>query len=119
MRGHLAHAHKVSREVRHMRRVMLEELGDADAAEAYARLRGFNPEAIERYKAMLGHNDGTEFRKVDPRYLHMMIVGAFDFFITSGSLLDVMLDEDGEPRDGTADFEAFVADIILNGLRVR
>lgn len=62
--------------------------------------------------------DDTELRRVDPAFLHLMTVGACSFFSTSKPLLDALRQKESTNRT-LDEFAEFMADVLLNGLRVR
>lgn len=57
-------------------------------------------------------------RPVDPAFLHIMLVGACSFFITSRPFVDVLRQK--KTTDRTLDaYAEFVVDVLLQGLRPR
>jgi len=61
--------------------------------------------------------DDADVRKVDPAFLHMMLVGACSFFVSAQPLLEALGVRGGErTMDAYADF---VTDVMMNGLRPR
>ena len=89
---------------------------DDDAAQAVL-------EDLARWGLRLANktmDDGMssgELRKVDPAFLHMMLVGATSFFVSAQPLLDAL----GKPSGDRAaeSYIEFVTDVMLNGLRPR
>lgn len=58
-----------------------------------------------------------ELRKLDPAFLHMMLVGATSFFVSAQPLLEAL-----GTRGGDKTMEAyadFVTEVMMNGLRLR
>jgi len=60
-----------------------------------------------------------QLRRVDPAFLHMLILGACSFFVTGGrSLVSVMKQQKVTGRT-LDEFAEFLVDVLLNGLRPR
>jgi hypothetical protein len=54
--------------------------------------------------------------EVDPRFLHLMILGSSIFFATSQPLLDVMFGESSDRQELTDGYINFATKILLRGL---
>jgi AcrR family transcriptional regulator len=67
------------------------------------------------------HNGETsgELRRVDPRFLHLAIIGLCEFFVASGPLQDVLFRDDVERGMRQQRYAEFVCDLLLNGLLPR
>ena len=60
-----------------------------------------------------------QLRRVDPRFLHLMLIGICEFFVTSRPLRKILFR--GAPMKGNQSqaFVDFVANVLIHGLRAR
>lgn len=111
--------HRFIRSAKHMQRLMIDELAEAKSAEVRKSHREINLRAIEAYKKFMDSDDGKELRQVDPLFLYLTTVGIFDFFVSAQSLVRAVTPPDTNLEALSEDFEKFVLDLLLNGLRRR
>jgi AcrR family transcriptional regulator len=66
----------------------------------------------------IGTQDGA-IRDVDPRLLHIAIVGMCDFFFTGRPVLEELFGRGAAKPDLVKAYGKFIHELILNGLKVR
>ncbi len=97
--------------------IVMERLYDSHAKEvdplaAQAVARGL------RLTLSLLHGDpGEPLRAVDPRFVHLMLIGLCSFFGSSGPMVRQLFGADTDMPTLTKQYIAFVTDVLLNGLR--
>ncbi len=120
LRKRVRHAHRFSLSAKHMRRLMMEELGESKSAEVRDRLRHINRQAVEAYQAMLeGNEDNKDFREVNPLFLYLLVVGVFDFFGLAEPIIQSVAPPGTDMAGISDEFEEFVTDVLMNGLARR
>jgi hypothetical protein len=62
---------------------------------------------------------GETLRHVNPAFLHIALLGLFDFFASAEPVVRQLVPEGADMKDVAAAYEDFVADLLLNGLRKR
>ena len=91
----------------------------AGTEEARAQVGAMNLELVDFYRTLLATDDGSELVDADPLFLHLVVLGASDFFSSAGSLVRELLPEGTEMEKATAAFQAFLTRLVLDGLRKR
>ncbi|AIT80477.1 TetR family transcriptional regulator [Novosphingobium pentaromativorans US6-1] len=119
LRKRVQQVHQFSLSAKHMRRLMVDELAESKSAEVQSRLRDINAQAVEAYRSLLALDGGKSLRQVNPLFLYLMVVGIFDFFVSSEPMVHNAAPDGTKIDELSAEFEDFVADILLNGLRKR
>lgn len=102
-----------------MHRLMIEELTDSGTEETRSRTREMNAELVAFYDELLTADGGETLRPVDPLFLHLVILGASDFFVSADPVITSLAPPDACKTDLTARFNAFLVDLLMNGLRPR
>lgn len=102
-----------------MHRLMVEELNASGTEETRGRTRDMNADLVEFYRELLDADGGQTLRPVDPLFLHLIILGASDFFVSADPVIAPLLPADTDKDDLTARFNTFLVDILLNGLKPR
>jgi len=102
-----------------MHRLMIEELTDAGTEDTRAHARKMNVDLVAFYRELLEADGGQNLREVDPLFLHLVILGTSDFFTSADPLISQMVPADTDKDDLTAQFNTFLVDLLLNGLRPR
>ncbi len=102
-----------------MHRLMVEELTDSGTEETRARTREMNVDLVEFYRELMEADGGKTVRTVDPVFLHVLILGAVDFFVSADSVIAPLLPPDTDKDELSARFNTFLVDILLNGLKPR
>lgn len=102
-----------------MHRLMVEELNASGTEETRGRTRAMNADLVEFYRELLDADGGQTLRPVDPLFLHLIILGASDFFVSADPVITPLLPADTDKDDLTARFNTFLVDVLLNGLKPR
>jgi AcrR family transcriptional regulator len=81
--------------------------------------RNLIQQSLEQLVDLFEHRrEGKRFRTVEHRYLHLLMIGATQFFANSSGLLIQMFGRGASPAKKKEEFITFVTDILLNGLKV-
>jgi AcrR family transcriptional regulator len=118
LRRHVGQILRFTHSARHMQRLMIDELAEAKSAEVRSRHREMNVQAIGFYEKLMADKD-ADFRSVDPMFLYLTLIGIFDFFVTAEPMIRNVVPEGTDMQALEKRFEAFVVDLVLNGLRNR
>jgi len=102
-----------------MHRLIIEELTDSGTDVTRARTRDMNRDLVAFYDELLKADGGETLRSVDPLLLHLVILGASDFFVSADPLVTPLLEPGTDKEAFTARFNAFLVDLLLNGLKPR
>ncbi len=102
-----------------MHRLMVEELNDNGTEETRERTREMNVDLVEFYHELLAADGGETLRSVDPLFLHIAILGAVDFFVSADPVITPLVPSGTDKDELTTQFNAFLVDLLLNGLRPR
>lgn len=95
-----------------MERLYASPAKEVDPLAAQAVARGL------RLTLSLLHGDpGEPLRSVDPRFVHLMLIGLCSFFGSSGPMVRQLFGADADMPALTKQYIAFVTDVLLNGLR--
>jgi TetR/AcrR family transcriptional regulator len=104
---------------KHIHRLMVDELAGAKSAEVGRHLGDLNRGAIEELGQLMQRDGGATIREVDPTFLHLALVGLFDFFVSAEPVVRQLVPKGTDMKTLAAAYEEFVTDLVLNGLRVR
>ena len=102
-----------------MHRLMVEELNTGGTDETRGQTRAMNADLVEFYRELLEADGGRTLRAVDPLFLHLIILGASDFFVSADPVIAPLLPPDADKDELTARFNTFMVDLLLNGLKPR
>ncbi len=102
-----------------MHRLMVEELNDSGTDDTRARTREMNVDLVEFYRELMEADGGQTLRSIDPIFLHVVILGAVDFFVSADPVITPLLPPGVDKDDLTARFNTFLVDLLLNGLKPR
>lgn len=102
-----------------MHRLMIEELTDAGTEDTRTRARDMNIDLVEFYRELLEADEGQTLRTVDPLFLHLVILGTSDFFVSADPVISQLLPPGTDKDDLAARFNTFLVDLLLNGLKPR
>lgn len=115
----IRHAAHFTRSTKHVHRLMVDELADAKSAEARKLQGEMNMRAVSSFANLMQRDAGEELREINPLFLHVALVGLFDFFVSAQPVVRNLVPE-GTDMDKLGDeFEDFIVDLILNGIRKR
>lgn len=102
-----------------MHRLMVEELNANGTDETRSRTREMNADLVEFYRELLEADGGQTLRAVDPLFLHLIILGASDFFVSADAVIAPLLPPDADRDELAVRFNTFMVDLLLNGLKPR
>ncbi len=102
-----------------MHRLMIDELAQAGTESSRARVRTMNLDLVEFYRTLLRNDGGKQLVPTDPLFLHFAVLGASDFVSSAAPLIRELLPPGTDMDKFTADFQAFLVRLVLDGLRKR
>lgn len=103
----------------HIHRLMVDELADARSGGISEHLGRLNRGAVEDLARLMARDGGVTIREVEPAFLHIALLGLFDFFVSAEPVVRQLFPEGTDAKALAAKYEDFVTDLLLNGLRVR
>lgn len=115
----IRHAAHFTRSTKHVHRLMVDELADAKSAGARKLQGEMNMRAVDAFAELLARDDGEELRPVSPLFLHVALVGLFDFFVSAQPVVRNLVPEGTDMEKLGAEYEDFIVDLLLNGIRKR
>ncbi|OJY67183.1 MAG: TetR family transcriptional regulator [Sphingobium sp. 66-54] len=115
----IRHAAHFTRSTKHVRRLMVDELADAKSAEARKLQGAMNMRAVDAFADLLARDGGEELRTINPLFLHVALVGLFDFFVSAQPVVRNLVPEGTDMDKLGAEYEDFIVDLLLNGIRKR
>jgi AcrR family transcriptional regulator len=110
---------RFTRSTKHVHRLMVDELADAKSADVRRQQGEMNMRAVNAFANLLARDGGDELRAISPLFLHVALVGLFDFFVSAQPVVRNLVPEETDMDDLSGEFEDFVVDLLLNGLRKR
>lgn len=110
---------RFTRSTKHIHRLMVDELADAKSVEVGRHLGELNRGAVQELQTLIERDDGATLRTVDPAFLLVALLGLFDFFVSAEPVVRQLVPEGTDMKALAADYESFVSDLVLNGLRRR
>jgi hypothetical protein len=102
-----------------MHQLMIDELAGSKSAAVRERQAANNKAAVARYARIMERDGGRLLNQVDPLFLFIAMVGIFDFFVTAEPVIRNMAPEGADMDELSTKFEAFVIDLVLNGMLKR
>lgn len=115
----IAHMLQFTRNAPFMHRLIIDELAEHGTDESRARVRAMNLALIDFYRQLLQQDGGAELIDADPLLLHLVVLGASDFFVSAEPLIREMVPQGTDIAKLSDDFQGFLIDLVLNGLRKR
>ena len=116
---HIARTVQLVRRAPFLHRLINDELNDVGTEESRARVRGMNLDLVAYYRDMLSADGGRELVEADPLFLYVAVLGVSDFFSSAEPLIRELLPKGTDMETVSADFQAFLVRLILDGLRKR
>ena len=108
---------KLTRSAPFMHRLMVEELAGAGTDESRARVREMNQDLVAFYRRVLKADAGETMQNVNPLFLHLMVLGASDFFATAEPMIREVVPSNTNMEKLAAGFQEFLVKIVIDGLR--
>ncbi|HTV80012.1 MAG TPA: helix-turn-helix domain-containing protein [Steroidobacteraceae bacterium] len=108
-----------TRSAKQMNRLMIDELAQSRSPQVRQRQRAMNIAAAEAIGKLLDRDPGATFNRVDPLFLHLALIGIFDFFVLAQPLILNLVPEGTDMQRFERRFEDFVVRLLMDGLRKR
>jgi len=110
---------KFTRSAKHMQRLMIEELDSASSAEVRAKMREWNRKPVSYYAKIKELDCEGRLRDFDPVFMYLAVVGISDFFASGAPLVELLVPPGTDMTALGKRYEAFVVDLVLDGLKAR
>lgn len=115
---HIARTVQLVRRAPFLHRLINDELNDVGTEESRARVRDMNLDLVDYYRRLTREDGGAALVDPNPLFLCIAVLGASDFFWSGPLIRDLV--PDGTDMDKlTADFQAFLVKLVLDGVRKR
>jgi AcrR family transcriptional regulator len=99
-------------------RLMVDEVVNSEDPGAQAFFKSFTTAAIDNYRATAGAAARrASIKSVDGAFLYMAIIGMCEFFVTASPILKVAFGKDYDADAVNRQYEKFVCDYVIDGLR--
>ena len=109
-------------QIRHpyFHRLMVDEVVNSDEPEAQAFFKSYTSAAVALYRGMAGAAARrAAIRQVDGAFLYMAAIGMCEFFVTATPILRVAFGKNYDAETVTRQYEKFIGDYVVDGLRKR
>ena len=113
---HIRKTLKLTRSAPFMHR-LFEELADSDDDAARGRVRTMNLDLVAYYRRMLKSDAGTAMASVNPLFLHLMVLGASDFFASAEPMIRELVPSNTNMDKLAAGYQEFLVKMVMEGLR--
>jgi len=101
----------------HFHRLVLDKVyGQTGVAAKEQLLSRITSRGMRLTIAMLHDSSGAPARPVDPRFLHVAIIGLTEFFVPAKPLLQELFGADADMEDLKSRYIHFLSDLLLHGL---
>ena len=108
-----------TRAAKQMNRLMIDELAQSRSPQVRERQRTMNIAAAQELADIMDRDHGATLTRVDPLFLHVAMIGIFDFFVLAQPLIRNLVPKDTDLDELAQRFETFVVHLLLDGLRKR
>jgi hypothetical protein len=99
-------------------RLMIDEVVNSDEPEAQAFFKSFTSAAIANYRtAASAVTRRAGIKPVDGAFLYMAVIGMCELFVTGAPILRLAFGKDYDAEAVNRQYEKFIADYVVNGLR--
>lgn len=102
---------------KHIHRLMVDELAGAKTAAIGEHLGELNRGAVRDLDNLMAAEGKSRLRHVNPAFLHLALLGLFDFFASAEPVVRQLAPQGTDMKQVAAEYEDFVVDLLLNGLR--
>lgn len=102
---------------KHIHRLMVDELADAKSTGIGEHLGELNRGAVEDLGQLMAQDGATGVRPVNPAFLHLALLGLFDFFASAEPVIRQLVPPGTDMTQLASEYEDFVVDLLLGGLR--
>lgn len=101
-------------------RLMVDEVVNSEEPEAQAFFKSYTSSAIAHYRAVAGGiSRRPGIRAVDGAFLYLATIGMCEFFVTGAPILKVAFGKDHDAEAVNRQYEKFICDYVVDGLRKR
>lgn len=101
-------------------RLMIDEVVSSPNAQARAFFRSFTQQAVASYRAMAAATTRrSTARAYDGVFLYVAIIGMCEFFVTGRPILEVAFGESFDPAEVNRQYERFLREYVVDGIRKR
>lgn len=114
---HIRRTVRFTRSAPFMHRLMIEELADSGTDESRAKVRDMNLGLVAFYRRVLKADAGETMQNVNPLFLHLMVLGAGDFFASAEPLIRELVPANTDMDKLAAGFQEFLVKMVTDGLR--
>ena len=116
---HIGRSVQFIRSASFMHRLVIEELMQVGTEASRARVKAMNLDLVQFYRKLLREDGGSQLIATDPLLLHLLVLGASDFFASAEPLIRELVPAGTNMDKFAAKFQHFLIDTILSGLRKR
>jgi len=102
---------------KHIHRLMVDELAAAKSTALGEHLGELNRGAVEELGQLMAGDGETGVRPVNPAFLHLALLGLFDFFASAEPVVRQLVPPGTDMKQLASEYEDFVVDLLLGGLR--
>ncbi|MEQ5807821.1 TetR family transcriptional regulator [Alteromonas sp. NFXS44] len=104
----------------HYHRLIIEEIAPMDTPESRKALQELTGNRLVTYGKIIQDGvEANEFRQVDTGLLFIAIIGMANFFTSGEEVVKIALNKDSLDEEAASDYQSFICDMLLNGLKVR
>ena len=104
----------------HFHELVVEQVFNAEEAEAPQRLRKFVERAYPELESLVREGVANgELRDAEPRFVYLSIVALTEFFATASPLVAALFGRRGAAAKLRADYGKFAASLLIDGMRRR
>lgn len=101
----------------HFHRLVMDQIYQKSSEDKGKALLGrVTSRGMQLTVSMLHDNPQAPIRAIDPRFLHIALIGLTEFFTAAGPLLSELFGEDADPAELKTRYVNFLTDLILHGL---
>ena len=110
---------RFTRSAKYMQRLMAEELSGARSPEIRDKLREWQRIPVDTYQRLIDGDAEGSLTRFDPLFLHLAVIGISDFFHSGEEVVKMLVPEGTDLSALERDYESFIAQLLLDGLRKR
>jgi AcrR family transcriptional regulator len=119
LKEHIHRTFRFTRSAKYMQRLMIEELDSASSTDVLDQVREWNRAPVDFYETIAASDNGKELAPFDALFLHLAVIGISDFFVSGAPLVRLLAPPETDLAELDKKYEAFVTELLLNGLRKR
>ena len=104
----------------HFHELVVEQIFNAEEADAQQRLKRFVERAYPELETLVREGIANgELRDAEPRFVYLSIVALTEFFATASPLVEALFGRRGAAAKLRADYGKFAAGLLIDGMRRR